>query len=324
MSMQFHQKKVFPSKYLLLILTGVCLVLIGLSLAFENIFAPLQLVTGVTVSPMQKGINSIGLWVTDRVEMINTIQDLQEENAALKAQLEEYQTENRIRVSDENELKDLRELYGLDSRFPTYEKVAANVVSKDAGNWFDNFVIDRGSKDGIQVGCNVICDTGLVGIVTEVGPNYAKVRSIIDDKSNVSAMFLSDSTLCTVTGDRKYIEQGYIHVEYIDKDAQVSDGDELITSTISDKFLPGIPIGYVSNLSLDMNNLTMSGDVKPIVDFKHIQTVLVILDLKENYQQESSEDAAPVVDPQDADVAPDPETASTEAEGAPQEPSGAE
>ena len=127
---------------------------------------------------------------------------------------------------------------------------------------------------------------GLVGIVTEVGPNYAKVRSIIDDNSTVSAMFLSDSSLCSVLGDEKYMDEGYIRVEHIDKDADISEGDEIITSNISDKFLPGITIGYVSNLKLDSNNLTMSADVTPAVDFDHIQTVLVVLQLKQTIEEE--------------------------------------
>ena len=75
----------------------------------------------------------------------------------------------------------------MDQTYADYEKVAANVIGKDAGNWFSVFLIDRGSNDGISVGMNVLADGGLAGIVTQVGPNYAKVRSIIDDNSNVSA-----------------------------------------------------------------------------------------------------------------------------------------
>ena len=57
-------------------------------------------------------------------------------------------------------------------------------------NWFSTFTIDKGSKDGIAADMNVMAGSGLVGIVTEVGPTWAKVRSIIDDSSNVSAMVL--------------------------------------------------------------------------------------------------------------------------------------
>lgn len=284
--MNFNNKNTIPPKYILLTLTIVCLLLIGVSYAFEEVLTPLRYVTGVTITPMQRGINVIGVWVGEKLDMIADIQNLQAENEELRNQLEAYQTENRISMSDANELNDLRELYELDSRYPDYEKIAANVISKDAGNWFDTFIIDKGSNAGIQIGCNVMAGNGLVGIVTEVGPNYAKVRSIIDDNSSVPAMFLTDATLCSVMGDEKYMDEGYIRVEYIDKDAEISEGDVLITSSISDKFLPGITIGYVTNLRLDSNNLTMSADVIPAVEFDNIQTVLVVLELKQNVDEE--------------------------------------
>ena len=280
--MRFNNKKSIPPKYILLILTMVCLLLIGASVAFEEVLTPLRFITGVTITPMQKGINAVGNWVTDKIDMLADIRDLQAENEELRAQLDSYQSENKMIMSDTNELNDLRKLYELDSRYPDYEKVAANVISKDSGNWFDTFILDKGSNAGIQVGCNVMAGNGLVGIVTEVGPNYSKVRAIIDDNSNVSAMFLTNSSLCTVIGDEKYMDDGYIRVEHIDKDLDVSEGDELVTSNISDKFLPGITIGYVQNLTLDSNNLTMSADLVPAVDFDNIQTVLVVLELKQS------------------------------------------
>lgn len=280
--MRFNNKKSIPPKYILLILTMVCLLLIGASVAFEEVLTPLRFITGVTITPMQKGINAVGNWVTDKIDMLADIRDLQAENEELRAQLDAYQSENKMIMSDTNELNDLRKLYELDSRYPDYEKVAANVISKDSGNWFDTFILDKGSNAGIQVGCNVMAGNGLVGIVTEVGPNYSKVRAIIDDNSNVSAMFLTNSSLCNVVGDEKYMDDGYIRVEHIDKDLDVSEGDELVTSNISDKFLPGITIGYVQKLTLDSNNLTMSADLVPAVDFDNIQTVLVVLELKQS------------------------------------------
>ena len=78
------------------------------------------------------------------------------------------------------------------------------------------------------------------------------------------------------------MDDGYIRVEHIDKDLDVSEGDELVTSNISDKFLPGVTIGYVQKLTLDSNNLTMSADLVPAVDFDNIQTVLVVLELKQS------------------------------------------
>ena len=125
--MRFNNKNKIPSKYILLALTILCLLLIGVSYAFEDILTPLRYITGVTITPMQRGVNVVGEWVGDKLDLLADIQTLQAENQELRRQLEEYQTGNRIQISDTNELDDLRELYELDSRYPNYEKVAANV-----------------------------------------------------------------------------------------------------------------------------------------------------------------------------------------------------
>ena len=279
--MRFNNKKSIPPKYILLILTMVCLLLIGASVAFEEVLTPLRFITGVTITPMQKGINAVGNWVTDKIDMLADIRDLQAENEELRAQLDAYQSENKMIMSDTNELNDLRKLYELDSRYPDYEKVAANVISKDSGNWFDTFILDKGSNAGIQVGCNVMAGNGLVGIVTEVGPNYSKVRAIIDDNSNVTGMLVASSDTCNIRGDLELMDSGYVHLEYLRKDVDASDGDMIVTSNISDKYIQGILIGYVKNVSEDANSLTQSGYLVPAVDFERLTEVLVIMQLKE-------------------------------------------
>ncbi len=279
--MKFKNKNNIPPKYILLTLTVVCLVLLVLSLAFENALTPLKLVTGNIITPMQSGINDVGLWVNTKIDNFEEVEKLREENEELKAQLDTYSSESKAYEQDLYELNRLRELYALDERYPSYEKVAARVIAKDSGNWFNSFIIDKGSDDGISVDCNVLAGKGLAGIVTEVGPNWAKVRAIIDDSSNVSCLIASNETQCLVTGNLKVIGNGYINVEYIDKEVVINDGDEVITSQISDKFLPGITVGYINDVKLDSNNLTQSGKLTPVVDFKNLQEVLVITETKQ-------------------------------------------
>lgn len=279
--MKFKDKKNIPPKYLLLIMTVICLALLIFSLAFENILKPLKLVTGNVIIPMQSGINDVGLWVNNKIDNFEEVEKLRKENDELKAQLDQYSSESKAYEQDLYELDRLRELYGLDERYPSYEKVAARVIAKDTGNWFSSFVIDKGSDDGISINCNVLAGNGLAGIVTEVGPNWAKVRSIIDDTSNVPCMIASDETFCMVAGNLKTMDNGYVDVEYIDKEITVTDGDEIVTSNISDKFLPGITVGYITEVKLDSNNLTQSGKLTPVVDFKNLQEVLVITETKQ-------------------------------------------
>ena len=173
-------------------------------------------------------------------------------------------------------------MYQLDAKYPGYTKVAARVIGKDAGNWFSTFMIDKGTDDGINIDCNVIADGGLVGIVTRVGKDWASVRSIIDDSSNVSAMTLSTSDTCIVKGDLELMSDGHIQLmQLLDEADKIQVGEEIVTSNISVKYLEGIPIGYVSELSYDANKLTKSGTITPIADFQHLQEVLVITDRKE-------------------------------------------
>ena len=163
-----------------------------------------------------------------------------------------------------------------------YDKVAAEVIAMDDENWFSTFTINRGTDDGIQVDCNVIAGSGLVGIVTDVGSNWATVRSIIDDSSNVSAMTMSTSDRCIVSGDLRLINEGklqFIHLK--DDDDRIQEGEKIVTSDVSEKFLPGILIGYVSEIEEDPNNLTKTGTLTPVVDFEHIREVLVIKELKQ-------------------------------------------
>lgn len=100
------------------------------------------------------------------------------ENQELKAQVDALTSELNTIKLEQYELDNLRELLALDQKYPSYEKVAANVISKDTGNWFSVFTIDKGSKDGIETDMNVIAGSGLVGVVTDVGRIMQKsVRS---------------------------------------------------------------------------------------------------------------------------------------------------
>lgn len=211
----------------------------------------------------------------------STMKQLRSENKKLKEQVDALTTENNYLQEERYEFERLQELYKLDQNYAEYEKTAAHVIGKDAGNWFGTFTIDKGSKDGIQVNMNVLAGSGLVGIVTDVGPTWAKVRSIIDDASNISAMAISTSDTCIVSGDMALMSTGQIAFSQMENnDNVVAVGDQIVTSYISDKYLQGILIGSVSEVNVDSNNLTRSGYITPAVDFKNIQEVLVITTTK--------------------------------------------
>ncbi len=221
-----------------------------------------------------------------RSEELASIRVLLTENEALKQKVDELTIENTRLQQDRYELTNLRQLYNLDTQYDEYEKTGARIIAKDSGNWFYSFVINKGAADGIAVDMNVMAGSGLVGRVVAVGPNWAKVKSIIADDSNVSAMVLASSDNLVVSGNLKLYNSGVIEFgQLIDSDNVVVEGDKIVTSNISDKFLPGILIGYVNTINSDANNLTKSGYITPAVDFEHLEEVLVIMEMKQTVEE---------------------------------------
>lgn len=276
------------NKYLLAGLSVFCIALIVVSFIDSSVTSPVKQVSGFVITPIQKGINGFGTWLSGLTDNFEDAETLRTENAELKERVDTLTEENSQLIQDREELLRLRELFELDQQYDEYEKIGARIIAKESGNWFQLFTIDKGSNDGIERDMNVISGGGLVGIVTEVGPNWATVRSIIDDNSNVSAMISTTSDHCIIAGDLRLIDEGSLNlVKLTDADNKVHVGDKVVTSYISEKYLPGILIGYISELNNDANNLTKSGFITPVVDFRHLQEVLVILEQKEYVPSDS-------------------------------------
>ncbi len=268
-------------KYILMAIAIICVGLILISFKFQDKMTPVRSAVGSIITPMQNGINKIGLIVADKMDYAASVDKLVKENNSLKEEVKTLSSQNRLLQQEKYELENLRELYDLDEQYSNYDKVAAEVISSD-GNWYNTFVINKGSDDGLAVNMNVMAGDGLVGIITEVNKSYARVRSIIDDESNVYGTFLKTSDDCVVTGNLKLMDKGIIEVTGIPGDAEIEDGYEIVTSQISNKYLPGILIGYARDLKTDSSNMTQSGYLTPAADFSGLDMVLVITEVKDS------------------------------------------
>ena len=278
------------SKHTLAIMTFLCVGLIAAVFASGISTAPLRNLAGYVVIPFENSVNEIGKGLTKIKDSFRSKEDLMEENEQLRQQIASLTEQNNALVLDQSDLEDLRAMYELDQEYDEYPKVAAEIISKDPGNWYDIFVINKGSKDGIQKDMNVIADRGLVWIVTEVGNHLATVRSIIDDSSNVSGQAVSTSDTCVVQGDLELIDEGKLRFSQMyDENDEIQEGERIVTSNISDKYVAGLFIGYVSDVEMDSNNLTKTGTIVSPVDFAHLKDVLVITTLKEGKEDGNEE-----------------------------------
>lgn len=281
------EKFTIPGKYLLFILTFLCTAMMLITFGTDTFNRPFNTVFGYVIVPFQKGISRVGGWLSNRSQELVQIRSLLEENERLREEVAALTEENTLLQQDRYELNNLRELLSLDEQYGEYTKVGARIISRDSGNWYSSFIIDKGTQDGLAVDMNVIAGGGLVGIITSVGPNWARVTSIISDNSNVSAKTLATEDNLVVSGDLQLMAEGVItYGMLVDSQNAVVEGDKVVTSDISDKYLPNILIGYINTINSDSNNLTKSGYITPAVDFEHLGEVLVITDLKQQVPEE--------------------------------------
>ena len=132
-------------------------IIIILSFVLDFSVNPLNYAAGYVLTPLQSGVNQVGGWLSDRMDYFEDNLNLAAENEKLQAQVDELTVENTQLLQDREELNSLRDLYALDHKYESYEKVGARVISREnAGNWFSMFTIDKGANDGIAVDMNVI------------------------------------------------------------------------------------------------------------------------------------------------------------------------
>ncbi len=276
------QKYESDPKYMLMLCSFLCICLIFFSYKFGNVFRPIQSAVHGLITPMQKGISVLGTGVNDFFARFDDVEKLQKENAELQETVLDLKSQIDLLKADLYDYDRYKQLLELAETYVEYPTVGANVIAKDTSGYYATFTIDKGSRQGMAVDMNVIADNGLVGIITEVGKNYSVVRSIIDDKSYVSASIQKTSDNCVVSGNLELLDTGFIEVRDISVNSEVKNNHKVYTSVLSTKYLPNILIGYISNIQLESDGLSKKGYLTPVVDFEHLNTVLVITTIKES------------------------------------------
>ena len=248
----------------------------------EDSVKPAQ-IAGAVIIPFQEGLNEIGSFLfrseEDRISLSEArqrIDDLEKANAQLKRENSDL---NELALENER----LRRLLDMKERLSGYEMTEASVIGNDGSNMFVRFTLNKGMMDGIQVNMNVINDRGLVGIITAVGPNYSICTAIIEDGTNVSAMTKNGHLNLIVSGDMSTRGLSEMRFQSALRSIDFSEDSTLVTSFISDRYLPGLLIGYTENVTLNEDELTQRGLVRTAVDFTNIHEVLIIKTLREEY-----------------------------------------
>ena len=237
------------------------------------------------IEPIGKNLNRGFTFLRDNFkDIINyksnskKLESLQDENEKLKEEV----------IALNNKLDDVQSLDSLkkalnyiDEKYQA-KSISANVVGKNDGNWYDSFIIGAGKNQGVKEESIVTNGNGLVGIVYEVSDNYSKAISLLDTKSSVSFKLLKDSNFkgvitqnSTLDDKENYKNKGYLCGYMFDSSYNVLPGDVITTSGLG-VYPEGIPIGEVDKVIDDKNKSMKYVVVKPYVNFKNIDDVIII------------------------------------------------
>lgn len=243
----------------------------------QNELSVTENAVGSLVSPVQNAVNTVTIWVRDRVQEIRDRNQLRADYE--EAQLEIMSLEYRVSQLEEQEQENirLRALLDAKERYAEMSPIHAQVIAKESGRWFDVFSINRGTLSGVEAGMAVINEDGLIGRVYEAGLNYAKVMTIIDSRSATACLIQRTRDNGVMKGQISAAsEDASCNMYYVPSVNDIVPGDEVITSGLDELFPKGLVVGTVREVSRQSDVSDQYVVVSPAVDFARIEDVLVL------------------------------------------------
>lgn len=233
-------------------------------------------ISNAIVTPIQRGLATVFRPVGNFFSSLSELSDLRGDNAAMRNQIEEMEAEITEAESVLNENARLRELLELEESYVSMDLLTASVIARPPSNYKWAVEIDKGANDGIEEDMAVMDPDGLVGKIIRVQPNTATVLLLIDPQAGASARIDGEEWTGTIRGNGS--DQA-LSLEFVDTEADVSVGDDVLTSAYNRGiFPPNIPIGQVSSVGGQQADTEQDIDIEPWVDFTTLDFVAVILE----------------------------------------------
>ncbi len=272
----------------ILFVTVICVVLMIVTLSLGRSWGPLNTVFNAIASPVQQAMSSVGDWFSSLAENARSAEDLREENERLRQQMDALQYENTLQEMQLAKYQELNGLYELDRYYAEYPKTAAQIIGISANNWAESMTIDKGGVDGIEDYMPVLSGDGLFGHVETVYRHYSKIVSLLSEDSYVHGEVLRSGDHVGVAGDISLARDGLCKIEFYIGQTDIAVGDEIVTSSLSDIYPPGIRIGEITQIEEAGDGVTGIAYLRPDADTKNISYVLIITDQEEKPTPEES------------------------------------
>lgn len=227
-------------------------------------------------SPFRWALTKAGEGISGFSLYFRTLDELREENAALRAELEGYKSlvYDAELIGEENDF--LSDYLGIKEEHVDFLFENATVVGREATNYRTVITLSKGTLHGIEVNMPVITEKGLIGHITEVGSTWSKAEIITESSSAVGAYIERSGTLGVVEGTYELRTEGLCRMVYIEADSDIRVGDKVISSGIGEVYPRGLLIGKVTEVSVDERTRTLVATVAPAADLESISKVMII------------------------------------------------
>ena len=253
---------------------------------FSSTSSPLANFANTLTSPFRSAYTAVADWFNDKQKYYQDTTALEEENAALKRQLAKMEAAIRQAEKDSAENERLKQLLGLQAQRPdlTSDLQAAMITEHTVTNWTSSLTIDKGTNHGLEVNDCVIDETGaLVGLISEVGTNWATILTLVDTDTSLGAQVFRTGDLGLAQGNFSLMGEDRLRLEYLPADCSLLGGDLVVTSGLGGYYPSGLVIGSVAAVQLDDSGATSYAILEPAVDFDALTEVFVIRSFDPGY-----------------------------------------
>ncbi len=260
------------SNPLILMILSLCACMLLITLSAVGLLAPAESAAAAPIRLVTGTFTNISLSMSQSAAEITEIRNLRSRVALLEETLAQYQSELVELREIESDYERLTELLDYANTREDQEFVTADVIAVDQSNQLRTITINQGRRDGIAVGMPVVTQQGLIGRIYEVSANASRVLLIIDPTSAVSGRLQSNRVQGTVVGQLS----GNLRLTFIPLDADVAEGDIVITSGLGGNFPPDLVIGVVTSVRSNAFALFQEAQVRSFNDFNTLEFVMVV------------------------------------------------
>ena len=228
--------------------------------------------------PFSWAFTKIGEGLSGFSVYFQKLSDRQKENEELRAQLDDYRDRIYNAKMLEEENKWLSDYLGLKKEHSDFLFEEASVIGRESGNYSTVYTLSKGTMHDIKVNMPVITEDGVVGYVTEVGPTWCRAVSIIETASAVGAYIERSGELGLIEGSYELRFEGKCRMIRLPADADVHEGDRVLTSGLGSIYPRGLFVGEVVSVDADPYSRTLTAVVQPKVDYSSLVKVMIIKD----------------------------------------------